>query len=366
MPPALVRVGEVRRETVQEQRLVTGRVEPSRVSLVAAEESGRVMQAPPDVGLAVEADQVLARLDDTLIRAQRDAAAAALQEAHASMAEAQAEVDLARRVRERYEKLVPTDAASELEYDQAVRDEQVTEARLENIQALLAQRKAQLAELDERLDNMVVRAPFDGFITRKEAEEGQWLSPGQPVVEVVAIDPVDAVIAVPEQMIGALSDGAKVQVQISGAGVERMVAVDRIVPDADRRSRTFPVYIRLDNPTGVIKPGMTAEAELPTGRQVQAITVPRDAVQVTPTGPIVFVNRNGMAQAVNVRLMFSIADRMVIDAPLAAGEQVVVEGNERLTPGMPQPLIVKNGSEPAPPASQPTEPDAPPPGESQG
>ncbi|MEX0742241.1 MAG: hypothetical protein WD079_05535, partial [Phycisphaeraceae bacterium] len=89
-----------------------------------------------------------------------------------------------------------------------------------------------------------------------------------------------------------------------------------------------------------IKPGMSVRSQLPTGEAMQAMTVPRDAVQTTPSGTVVFVNRNGVAAAVPVRVQFGSGDRFVLDeTSLRDGEQVVVQGNERLAPGQPLRIV---------------------------
>ena len=88
---------------------------------------------------------------------------------------------------------------------------------------------------------------------------------------------------------------------------------------------------------------MSVAAELPTGAIVKAITVPRDAVQTTPTGAVVYANRGGVAVSIPVSIRFGAGDRFVIDGQLQPNEQVVIEGNERLTPGTPL-KIVKIGN----------------------
>jgi RND family efflux transporter MFP subunit len=334
-PPAVVRVGTVQMQTVQARRLITGQVEPVRHAQVAAEEPGQVTHAPPDAGVTVEAGQMLAHLDDTLLQADREAAAAALAEARALVSQRQAELELAVKQRKRFAQLVPTDSASQTEYDGAVRDQQVSEAQLQTARAMVAQSQAKLDRLDQRITNMTIAAPFDGVIIEKLTEVGEWLTPGQPVARMIATAQVDVVLNVPELMVEHLRTEEPVELRIEATGLRPKGRVHRIVPSADRRARTFPVMIRLDNPEGRFKPGMTAEAELPTGREIQATTVPRDAVQVTPQGPQVFAVRGGVALPVGVRIRFAVDSRFVVDAELGPGEQVVVEGNERLFPGQP-------------------------------
>jgi len=351
-PPALVRLAEVEMREVRERRLVTGELQAEQRTLVAAEESGRVVQAPPDAGTPVEADAVLAKIDAALTEAQLAAAEAQVVQARAEIERAQAVRDEAVKRRQRYADLRTTDAVTEEAYDQAVRDAAVAEAQLADARALLQARQAAVRELKIRLEKKSVNAPFDGYITVQHAEEGQWLSPGSPVAEMVRIARIDATLDVPERMLPRLDRDATIEVLVPALGERFDGRIYRIVPSGDVRARTFPVLIRLDNPEGRLKPGMSAEAMLPTGRITAALTVPRDAVQVTAGGARVLVNRGGRAAEVAVSVRFGLDDRFVIEPidPLRAGDQVVIEGNERLSPGQPLQVMGAGDRPGGPPA----------------
>ncbi len=334
-PPANVRLAPVEMRTVQEHRLVTGRIRAAQRSTIASEESGRVIVAPPDIGTTVKADDVLAELDRDLVETGRRVAVASREEAQANIEQARATLDQARALRERYDKLIDQGGITQVALDQAVRDEQVAQAQLANARARLASSQAQIEELDIRLKKMTIRAPFDGAIVSKDTEVGQWLSPGSPVVTLVRTDKVDAELHVPERMLAEMAEDQTIVVTIQAAGGEFEGRIYRIVPDANAMARTFPVLIRMDNPEGRIKPGMSAEAQLPTGDRIRAMLVPRDAVQVTPTGMMAYANRGGAATPVPLSVRFTLGDQFVVDAPLEPVDQVVVEGNERLHPGAP-------------------------------
>lgn len=346
-PPALVRVGEVTREQVIQHRLVTGRLEPAEESRVAAEEPGRVVAAPPDAGVKINQDRVLAKLDTTILDRQKQVAQAELDTARASIAETQARLDQALAQRRRLEPLVDDGSVTQADYDLAVRDEQVARAQLKVAQANVAMRQAAVELIEDRLVKMTIHAPFTGYITARHTELGQWLSPGEPVVTLSQTDPIDAILDVPEFMIDQLNAESRIDVRVPSIGLTRTGRIHRVVPDADRRSRTFPVEVRLDNADGQLRPGMSVEAQLPLGQKMQTLLVPRDAVQTTPTGMLVYVNRGGNAVPVNVRVLFKSLGRFVVEADLRPGEQVVTEGNERLRPG--QPLNVQNAQSPPAP-----------------
>ena len=347
--PTPVRVGLVRMQAVQQKRTVSGRIDPIRRSIVASEESGRVVLSPPDPGTPVVAGQVLAQLDDEIMRIERKGAAGAVAEARGLVDQRQALLNNATRDRKRIEELARLGNAKQKELDDAGDMQAAARAALNQAQGVLEVNEARLAELDARLRKLKIVAPFDAQVIAKHTEVGQWLAPGNPVVELIATDRVDAVLDVPEFIVGRIPLDQPITVTVGAIGQQRTGPVYRLVPDADRTSRTFPVLIRLDNPDGALRSGMTVSSELPIGTQMQALTIPRDAVNLTPTGTLVYAHRGGVALPVNVVILFGAGDRFVVNAPLGPGEQVVVEGNERLFPG--QPLQVLNpptDPEPAP------------------
>jgi RND family efflux transporter MFP subunit len=192
-----------------------------------------------------------------------------------------------------------------------------------------------LAQIDERVEKMVVHAPFAGRISEKHTELGEWLSPGSPIVTLVQIDQIDAVLDVPEPLLANIGPGTEVTVEITALGESFTGEVYRVTPAGNLRTRTFPVLVRMNNSGDRIKPGMSVRAELPISERQPTLIVPRNAVQTTPEGYKVFVNRGGAALPVRVYIQFSTDEGFAVDAPLQPGEQVVIEGNERLRPGQP-------------------------------
>lgn len=334
-PPALVRVDLVKRQTVAHKRLVTGRLEPSELSEVAAEEPGKVIVAPPDAGTLVKAGQLLASLDTAILDRQLAVAQSELLSAQAARGEVDARLAQATSQRKRLESLVSDGSVTQSDFDVAVRDEQVASAQLVVTQASIAMRQAELELTQERLRKMKIVAPFDGVITAKHTELGQWLAEGMAAVTLMRIDPIDAVLDVPEYMVEHLSEESELTIEVPALGSSHTGRVHKLVPDADRMTRTFPVEVRLVNSEQSLRPGMSVRAELSTGSSAPSITVHRDAVQTTPTGTIVYAHRGGVAVPVPVHIQFKVEDRFVVDAPLNDGEEVVIEGNERLFPGQP-------------------------------
>jgi HlyD family secretion protein len=168
---------------------------------------------------------------------------------------------------------------------------------------------------------------------------------------VAAIDPVEITVAVPETYIVSLRAGMSATVMLDAATAKAYPAtISRIVPQADVRSRCFPVKIELPNPRGddghELKAGMLAQVTLAVGHPQPALLVPKDALVLGGRMPLVYVvedDPNGRAMVRAVPVQLGVADRgdIQVTGDLKAGQKVVVRGNERLRPGM-QVMVVED------------------------
>ena len=339
-PPALVRVDPVKMESVERLREVTGEVRPIRRALVASQEAGIVLQLEVDVGSTVRTGEVLARLDQT--RRKLDVAQLAGESAarQAEVQEREAEVTKAQRDVRRLEALEQEQSASQTEIDDAQTELVRTQARLAQATADLESALAQAQLARARLEDMVIGAPFDGEVVKKATEVGQWVREGDTVVELVDLTQVDVFLDVPERYIEHLDTSeSAVQLRVDALDLRLPVENVKVIAQGDRLARTFPVRLRIDNPNGRLRPGMSATGLVPTGEPMQALTIHKDAIMRSDVGVFVWMNAGGKATPAPVELLFAVGERLVVRSQaLREGAQVVIEGNERLYPG--QPLTV--------------------------
>ncbi len=386
MPPAPVVVEEVVEEQLNLGESFVGTVMPVRRSTVGSQGEGLVEEFFVNEGDRVAADQPLARLRTTTIDLELKAAEAELALREAELAELEAsapkEIEQAKlrmesaeaqvvfndkrleRFQDLFEKRVLSD--DELE-EQVYAAEAARKTYLEAKSAWelasggiwdakIAQSKARvrvqeetIAKLRDDLQQHTIAAPFEGYITREHVEAGQWVAQGGPVVEMVEIDRVDVEMHVLERYAPKVRVGAPARVEIEALpGQIRNGEVVLVVPQADERSRSFPVKVRLENepsaddsehPGMKIKPGMFARATLPVGRSGAARMVHKDAVVLGADSSVVWViaedwSGKGPATAapVPVELGVSYDERIEVRGPLEPGQWVVVEGNERIRP----------------------------------
>ncbi len=220
------------------------------------------------------------------------------------------------------------------------RAEQVAQSKARvNIQKAVGQR------LEDQLTKHTLISRFDGFVTAEFAERGQWVNQGDPVVEVSALNQVDIIVSIVEQHVPFVQVGDEVPVNLA-AVPDRLFdgTVVAVVPKGDDRTRTFPVKIRVENPIvngqPQLKAGMLANVSLATGRPRPGLLVPKDAIVLGGPSTVVFVvkrvgEKGSLERVEMVPVQLGLADQdwIQVQGPLAAGDRVVVQGNERLRPG---------------------------------
>ena len=223
--------------------------------------------------------------------------------------------------------------------------------------------KQELSRLKDLHLKYTVRAPFNGFVTQKMTEVGEWVMRGQAIVEIVQIDPIEMVINVPQehlnrlqQSLGEPSSDLTAQIEFEGIETKFKGIVKRVVAQADLLSRTFPVRVELPNPKTdeghLLQPGMLGKASLEIGARQEMLVVKKDALVLGGRQPLVFklIEQGDSTTAVPVvvRTGVSIDDWIQITGEVTSNDRIVLLGNERLRPG--QKLLIKETSSEVPPS----------------
>ena len=233
-PQASVRVRQQNAEEVTRSIIVNGRTAPARVVNLDAETDGRVTSIGAERGDRFDAGDVIVRLD------QRDRRARL----------AQAEATVKQR---------------ELEFEARAKlkgDSYVSEAQLQEADALLETAKAELTRAQLDLDYMVIRAPFDGALQDRQVEIGDFVKLGDPVATIVDDRTLIVRASIAEYEAHFVKKG--------GAGSAKLAdgqtvngTIRYIAPVADEATRTFDVELEIDNTGGSLRAGMTAELMIP-------------------------------------------------------------------------------------------------------
>lgn len=339
--PAAVTVEAVRLDSVQEQRLFTGEFRAQRRSKVATQEPGLVRELPIVEGQQVKAGDVLARLDARRLEVSLRQIEADEQTIAALIEERSVTLDWRKRDLELYQSSYERGAANPKELFDAQSEVRIAEARLRESERQRDVIRVRAELLQERLEDQTIKAPFDGVVVIKHCELGEWVGEGDAVAELVSRGRIEAWLDIPQRFYDKIA-GKSIEIAI-GLSREREIVhrgEARVIPLMDPRARTFDLVAQMDDRAGMLTPGMSIRAWVPTGEVADRLTVHHDAVLRNDAGAYVFVARSAgpttNAVPVPVVELFPWNERVVVRSDeLKPGDQVIVEGNERLFPMAP-------------------------------
>ena len=305
---ALVRTVLPQREDVVDLMTLPADLLPDRRAVLAAEVAGVIERLVVDAGQRVGAGAAVATIDTRSLQQ-------AVAEAEAYQRQAGAQAERARRL---YEK-------------RAITQKQVLDAVTAEDVA-----NAQLASARLQLSKSRVTAPWSGEISAQLAEVGDYVQPGQAIVELVDTSRLKVRSPAPANDVPYLSVGAPVVIRVDALPGESFAGrVVRLGAELDAASRTLVVEAELANPGGRLKPGMLARMEVPRRTLEGAVLVPLEAVVDLGEQRAVFVVTGGRAERRIVDLGPVIGERVVVLAGVAAGEPVIVDGEEAVADGQP-------------------------------
>lgn len=289
-----------------------GSLRAVREVTLSPEVAGRVAAIHFEAGQSVGAGALLAQLFDGPERADRRAAQAKAAFAGVQVARSQ--------------QLAPTGAEPRetLEQRRADRD----------------QAAAAVQQIDARLIQKQVRAPFAGILGIRQVNLGQYLNPGDAVATLTALDSLFVDFSLPQQELSRLQPGATVIVTSDAWPGRRFTAkVNAIEPKIGADTRNVTVQALLPNGDRALRPGMYVTAALELPMQQGALLVPATAIQTSAQGDSIIVIRgsnarvSGKAEIVPVRIGRRVGNDVVVTSGLRAGDVIVTEGQLRVQPG---------------------------------
>ena len=257
----------------------TGSFVADEDSDVAPEASGRVVATPVDVGQYVKEGTVLVRLRSVDAGLRLDEAKAAIARAEANVRLAESQNTLAQTTAERYQRLLLTGDLSREVADQARTQAETSKQNVATARASLAEAQAQLALAEKAFADVVVSAPFSGFISARNVSVGEYVQPSTPVLKLLKVDPLRLQLLVPGIETEHVSRGQQVTATVDAfPGRIFKGEITAVNPAIVQQSRSLIVEARVPNPDAVLKPGMFAVAQVDQGRTVRTLIVPRAAV----------------------------------------------------------------------------------------
>ena len=278
-PPAAVAVAPIK--GIDEPVIVeaTGSFQADESSDVAPESSGRVTATPVDVGQHVAKGAVLIRIQAVDANLRLDEAKAAVERAEANLKLAESQNSLAQTTAKRNEALLKGGLIPQTTADEARTQAETASNSVLVARASLAQARAQLAQAEKAVSDVVVLAPFAGFISQRRVAVGEFVQPSTAVVTLLRVDPLRLQLTIPGVQAGQIAVGQSVVARVDAfPGKEFAGKVSAINPLIVAESRSFIVEARVPNASGELKPGMFAVASVNQGRTERAMLVPKRAV----------------------------------------------------------------------------------------
>ena len=332
--PALVQVDAAIIEPLKQTTPVLGRLVARQAGPVAARVHGAVAELHVDVGDRVTAGQVIAVLINDRLVAERDRAAAVLDQRNAQVATAKTEVEKKRQELGRLEELRRSAAFSKARYDDMVKDVAMVEGELAETEAQSRQAQAQLNLANYELRNSVIWAPYGGVVSALHTEVGAYVNVGGNVVTLINDSVLEIEAEVPTERLAGLFPGTPIDVRLDD-GTRHSATVRAVVPEENALTRTRVVRFspQFGQTQKALASNQSVTVLIPIGEQREVLTVHKDAVISSGAGAIVYVVEADTALMRRVQLGEATGNRFIVRSGLEPGDMTVVRGNERLRPG---------------------------------
>jgi len=350
--PGDVTVVTLKSETVGLTRELPGRTNAFLVAEVRPQVSGIVAKRLFTEGGLVKEGQALYQIEDASYRAQAN-------NARAQLARAEATANAARLSAKRITELAKVDAVSQQDLENAVAAQKQAEADV-------GAAKASLDAANVTLGYARITAPISGRIGKSSVTQGALVNAGQAnaLATVQQLDPiyVDLTQSSAELLqlrrelaAGRLQDNQTLPVSIlmeDGSTFEHKGTLEFSEVSVDPATGSFGLRVKVDNPDGLLMPGMYVRAVIGGGVRSDAVLVPMQGIARDPKGDTtaMVVGKDNKVEVRPVKVSRTVGDKWLVEDGLKAGDKVIVEGLQKIGPGMPVKATEK-GAAPAKPAA---------------
>ena len=323
-----VSVVEAKKGTVVEEVPLSGTVVSLRTSSISPKEQGYIENLLVDEG-----DEV--KKGDPILYFDRQLSDIETTRVSAQLSEARARVKEFKRQRDEAKELMEKNHIASTSYEAAAAEVEINMAVVERLQSELSRQKL----ISER---HTLYAPFDGVITEKMVEVGQWVDTNTAVFQLTELNPLRIEVPVPQFYFNQVNVGTSVKIKYDAIPAREFHAqVTTKVPVSNQNTRTFPVMIKVDNSDKFITPGMSARVFITISETdlEQSMLLPRDAIIQKPDGSKTVwavEHKEGIntVNPIDVKTGKSYLDQIeIILGDIKEGDQIVVKGNELLQDG---------------------------------
>jgi len=293
-------------------------IEPNRIVEVSAEVEGRIERIPPKEGDYVKSGDLLIQINADLIRPFFEIA----------------------------QEKVKRDQIEFERMDNLIKDNATSQRDLDDARTKLTISKANLDEVQARLERTSIYSPTAGQLNNIIVEEGEYVQVGAPVAEVVDNDMVKVVVDVPERDISFFSVGQKAEVfvNVKGREISMTGEISFISELADSQTRSTRVEISLENKKRLLRSGQIVLVRLTRQIIKDAIMVPLLAVIPMEDSKAVYVVNSEEAQRRQVELGVIKGDNVQIKSGLDPGDRLIIAGHRFVAPGQKVKVVTQKSS----------------------
>lgn len=314
--PSLVWVDTIKKQSVSSIENFTGTVTFAKSAKISVEGAGKVKNTLFQTGDYVVAGEPLLHLDTQILDSKIASAKAAVDMASVELNQAKTDF-------KRFKNLIDQNSIAKKTYEDSKFNFQARKAALKGA-------KSSLQELLTTKEKATLYAPFDGVISTKNVQKGEWVASGSVIANLVNTKDLEILFYLPTHFANSLDVGNTYEVVIGGNAY--LAKLHAMIPKGDTITRRFPAKFTLSVDDFVFE-GMEAVASLPSQKELKAYVVPRDAVINRFDGMVIFVVEDDKAQLRPVEILGYSTDSIAIKAEgIKEGMQVVTKGNERIFP----------------------------------
>lgn len=326
----------------------SGYVTARREATVSSKVTGKVVEVLVEEGMKVREGQVLARLDDTNVKTSLMLAEAQLVSSSNALAETKVRIREADQELDRQIGLLRAKIATQADYDHAEASALAFKAKLLQQQSDVTVQERQVAYWQQELDDTVIRAPFAGVVTSKNAQPGEMISPISAgggftrtgICTIVDMSSLEIEIDVNESYINRVEAGQPVEATLDAYPDWKIPCkVIAIIPTADRQKSTVKVRVGFDKLDERILPEMSIkvafrEAQDSGTANKRTLIIPKSSVHQQDGHDVVLVVQNNRAERRAVTVSDSTVDEAFVSAGLSEGERVILDWPSGLRDGV--------------------------------
>jgi len=357
--PIVIKTTRTKLEPIPEIVTATGELLAEEQATIGVKAPGRLVKLYVDLGSIVQANQVLAEIDpvDYKLRVEQSEALVnqtraklgisnpssddVVPEETAIVREAEAVMKEARFVFDTTSQLQKEGVLSRIDFEKAQVRRQGAEAAYQaakeqvmQLRAELNERKAQLDIARQNLADCIIRAPFPGAVTRRQASIGEYLPVNAPITTVVRQHPVRIRAEIPERVAPRIRVGQPIEVRMQSQTSARVGRVVRLSPAIEAQSRSLVIEGEMPNENGTLRPGAFVEVMITVDPSARGLAIPRDSVVSFAGADRVFIANNGVLDDRLIKMGRTLGENSIeILSGLDPGLELVLKPDGRMSKG---------------------------------